>query len=382
LNIELLINNYSSNEFDSRFRGIIQDIKLQSPLILIQGGYGKRNTGDDALLLVIYNKVKEIVPNSRVVALCHFPDDISKRYQIEAYHFAEKKAIYLLFKADMLIIGGGGIVNKINTFSGLKSFRIFDPKGKYLFLTSLLMKLRGKKAVFYVVGITSIPDAGVRYLMKLVLPKADLIGVRDVMSLGLLKELKLDKGVILCHDPALNLPAAPESDAIELLANYNVNIKNDELIGINVRQVQNEETNQKTIKEMVLLVDKLTESNNRIKIIFFPIGMHPTKPLENDLIIGRQIAKNIKNKERFILLDEYYSPMLTKALLGKMKILILSRLHSLILSCEYKIPTIIITYDDKVTQFGQMAGYDKIIPLEEINSDGIIRIIREDLRVG
>ena len=96
MNRQNLREKYPIGPFEEQLERILKGIPKQKPLILIQGGYGKNNTGDDALLLAIRQKVLEIVPGAHIVALCHGPENVQKLYGIEAAYFTDKKARKLL----------------------------------------------------------------------------------------------------------------------------------------------------------------------------------------------------------------------------------------------------------------------------------------------
>ncbi len=288
MNRQNLREKYPIGPFEEQLERILKGIPKQKPLILIQGGYGKNNTGDDALLLAIRQKVLEIVPGAHIVALCHGPENVQKLYGIEAAYFTDKKARKLLRTCDALIIGGGGIVNKINTYSGLKVFKIFDPKGKFLFFTALFTKLRKKPVVFYVVGMTSIPDALVRFLMKRTLGRVDLLAVRDPVSYQIAGEIAPRQQIFLCHDPALNYRPAVPANIQPVLEQAGVR-EGQEYLVFNARFVLDEAVNAGARAAIAAVIAALSRQMPEKKIILLPISMHPSKRLEDDLQCLREI---------------------------------------------------------------------------------------------
>ena len=276
MNRQNLREKYPIGPFEEQLERILKGIPKQKPLILIQGGYGKNNTGDDALLLAIRQKVLEIVPGAHIVALCHGPENVQKLYGIEAAYFTDKKARKLLRTCDALIIGGGGIVNKINTYSGLKVFKIFDPKGKFLFFTALFTKLRKRPVVFYVVGMTSIPDALVRFLMKRTLGRVDLLAVRDPVSYQIAGEIAPRRQIFLCHDPALNYRPAVPANIQPVLEQAGVR-EGQEYLVFNARFVLDEAVNAGARAAIAAVIAALSRQMPEKKIILLPISLYPPK---------------------------------------------------------------------------------------------------------
>lgn len=361
MNRQNLREKYPIGPFEEQLERILKGIPKQKPLILIQGGYGKNNTGDDALLLAIRQKVLEIVPGAHIVALCHGPENVQKLYGIEAAYFTDKKARKLLRTCDALIIGGGGIVNKINTYSGLKVFKIFDPKGKFLFFTALFTKLRKKPVVFYVVGMTSIPDALVRFLMKCTLGWVDLLAVRDPVSYQIAGEIAPRQQIFLCHDPALNYRPAVPANIQPVLEQAGVQ-EGQEYIVLNARFVLDEAVNAGARAAIAAVIAALSRQMPEKKIILLPISMHPSKRMEDDLQCLREIqAAAEKQGGSSHLLKRYLHPAETQALLAGCSALVMTRLHGLILSFDDTVPTVVLAYEHKVEEFAKMAGYAHIL---------------------
>lgn len=160
-----------------------------APRVVIHGGYGKRNMGDDALFYAIYTRVRKHLPNAKITAICHGPQQLLLwQPDISAFHFKSFKALNSIFKSDVYIIGGGGIINRINTYSGNMTFKLFDMKGKFMLVAALLAQLCGAKSVFYGIGAESFPDIGVKLLTRLAFNYADTVSVRDPLSMQNLKK--------------------------------------------------------------------------------------------------------------------------------------------------------------------------------------------------
>ncbi len=368
MNRNRIREQYPIAPFEAELERILTGIGKKEPLILIQGGYGKNNTGDDALLLAIKSKVLSIVPGARIVALCHGPERVQQLYGMKAAYFTDKKARRLLFSCDALLIGGGGIVNKINTYSGLKVLKIFDPKGKFLFFTSLLTKMRRKPVVFYVVGMTSIPDAMVRFLMKRTLGRVDLLGVRDPRSLEIAKKMARGRKVYLCHDPALDYRPEGQVEIDPLLEQAGL-ATGQRYVVFNARYVLDPAINENVRQAAAAAIAELSAKAPEVGIVLLPLSMHPDKRLEDDLQFLREILQSAEQQGgKAHLLERYLHPAQTQRLIAGSSALIMARLHGLILSCDAAVPTVVLAYDQKVEEFARMAGYAQVLRYDALTA--------------
>ena len=83
---------------------------VDRPKVVLHGGYGKHNLGDDAILDVLLSQIQQHLPTARVTVLAHGPDFVRARYGVPAYHFSALKAIGTILSADLYVIGGRGPV--------------------------------------------------------------------------------------------------------------------------------------------------------------------------------------------------------------------------------------------------------------------------------
>lgn len=365
---------FDIKDFDKNVYRVLKSIKRDAPRIIIQGGYGKNNLGDDALLIVLYNKLKKWFPKSQIIAMCHFPDNVEQMYHIQAVGFKSKKMIKSLLWCDALIIGGGGIVNVVNTYSGFRYLKLLDMKGKFLFLSSLAVKARRKKVIFYGVGMTSIPDEIVRFLMKITLKKADLVGVRDPVSYKKAeKYLKDKRSLYITYDPALDYRGSdPENES-----------QKGKKIIISIRAVPDSEVTAAVGYVMVELINSILENKSDVRIILLPVSCHPDKTVENDVFVCRKIYEEVcKKTDRVMLIDSYLKPQMIQKLLGEASVIVMTRLHGVILSYDFHIPTVIISYNEKVRLFGEMAGYPYIYEYYDLDKDQVISTVNKLLDEG
>jgi polysaccharide pyruvyl transferase WcaK-like protein len=346
------------------------------PRVVLHGGYGKLNMGDDAILHVLLGEIRQAMPDARITVVCHGPGWVRERYEAEACHFASQPALRAILDADLYIIGGGGIVNRINTYSGRARLRVLDPKGKVLFLAARLAGVRGAHVEFHAIGATSVPDPLVGMLARWSLGRADAVSVRDPLSYEVLRGLGCRQGIPVVPDPAMRLVAAPEARAWELLRQRGLDPA-QRLIGLNLRPVGDPASdNARTARTMARLVDWMVHVYDAL-VCFIPFGRHQSKPLENDLNMALRVRDQVRRRDCFHILDHDWSPPEAKAVLGAMGFCLVERLHAALLAAGAGTPVAAICYDQKVDEFMRLAGLgERAIPLAGLTFESARDLVR------
>jgi polysaccharide pyruvyl transferase WcaK-like protein len=345
----------------------LQERGCLHPHVVLHGGYGKRNLGDDAILEVLLAQIQEAIPSAQITVVCHGPTEVRVRHDVSACHFASRAALKAIFTADIYIIGGGGIINRINIYSGFRRLRVLDPKGKFLFVAAAIAKLGGARLHFHAIGATSFPDPVVRWLAPRVLNWADALTVRDGCSQEMLRTAGVRGPIPVIPDPVVRLEPAPPKVARQLLSEAGITL--DRLkVGINFRYVSEPDIdNAQTVRDVARLVEWLQVEQDA-QVIFLPFGRHPSRQVENDLLFAREVAGHLNHHKDFYILESDLRPAEMKAVLGQMDLCLLERLHSVILAAATGVPLISVIYDSKVAAFADMAGLqDTKLPLRQFN---------------
>ena len=358
------------------------------PRVVIHGGYGKNNLGDDALLHVIRHRVLTVFPNAEIHVVCHGPERVIARYAddpagpVTSSHFKSGATVRAVWRSDLYIIGGGGIVNRINAYSGNMVFKALDPKGKFQFFAALLAGWTGAFTLYYGIGAESFPDPVVRGLTRFALKRACVVSARDPLTVANLREIGVTREVVQVLDPALSLEPAPAETADRLLVEAGCLPRGERarpLVGVNFRWVGDPAVdNERTLAEAARLGRELHERG--FDMIFLPISQHPEKHLEDDLDFGRRLRGELGGPAWFSLLETYPGPPVYMALIGACDALVLSRLHAVILGTMMAVPIAIVSYDDKVSEFVKLSGQQRrMIDLRDFTLEALTPALLEML---
>lgn len=312
--------------------------------VLISGYYGFGNTGDEAILETLSKKL--IQAGIEVYVLSASPEETQKRYNVKAFHrFKFNEIIKALKGCDALISGGGSLFQDVTSSGSL-----------YYYLgIVLLAQIMKKKVYVYSQGIGPINKKMNQRIFKRVINRVENISVRDTASYEELHRIGIETLPInLTADPVFLLEPASAKRGMEILSKAGLDINNEFLVGVAVREWMNRE---ESIKKFAEMSDRIIEEFDA-KLVLFPFH-YP-----NDLELALDIVSNMKNKPYII--EEQWKPSEVMSAMGLMHINIGVRLHSLIFSARMGVPMIGISYDPKIDGFLKTMGYESACTYKEL----------------
>lgn len=359
---------YSIIPFFEKFGELLKEKigEKDKPLILLQGGFGKHNTGDDTLMLVAREQILRHYPKAEIVVLCHNPKFLEQDYKIKGVKFKSLRIFYYLFKCDALVVPAGGLTNNIDYNSYIRS--LFNPRGKFVIICMLISVLRHRYTVLFGIGIHEIPDFIVRFLLEITLPRLDLIDVRDNHTVKYVQKIGC-KEVYFSHDPAIAYYPKQEMEWETYKCKWGIQI--DDFIVINYRMVKNAKDSQTALRELSAYIKYIAEKYPSMGIVLMPFSIHPHFPLENDVIAMKKLLDSTKeyiDQQKITLLEEYLTADEVKLIAGHASLLILTRHHAPVLTYSCHIPTIVVSYNYKCREFAVLGDYRYIIDYDKLTS--------------
>lgn len=315
-----------------------------NPKVVISGYYGFNNFGDDAVLSVLINSLK----NNGIENITVFsknPEITKKSYDVRACYSFDIAGLFLnIFKADVLISGGGSLLQDVTSAKSLIYYL-------GVILTALFF---GKKVIIFAQGIGPINNKFLQKLTAFALKQCKYITVRDEKSLKLLENwgLKAD----LVSDPVWN---------IKLRTKYS-----HRGIGIQLRKWES------FSEQMFLDLVKYVAEVYSDKIIFIyalqeSLDLDICNRFEEELLkINPDLHTHVvTNRATFEIVESF----------SHLDELIAMRYHACLLGLKYGIKVLPIVYDPKVEKLA-----DEFNITARINLDGKTDIALKirDLRYG
>lgn len=389
--------------------------------IVLIGGFGWHDIGDEAQLTTPLIYLKKYIPNVQFLVLSDDPEysreyhKVETDYSISHYLFPEtqnmlqkairrfgldiflrgvlllfnanrlrkdKKAFFLnedghrflnnLESGDLLFNVGGGNLNSIWRFGGLYA------KG----LTYLTCSLLKKPIILSGQSIGPLTTWFDRKFAKFSLNKVNAITLRDTTSKSVLKSIGVLKPIIKeTADDAVLLPCATH-EVIEAAFLHEKIDEHYPLIGVNMIGLSHFSTEKlnKATQILAQVADHLI-SELDARIVFVPTEYIAVAD-DRDAISEVLKLMEYKDKSRIIMTE--YDDKTLKGIVGQMDLIIGLRYHFIVFATTMHVPSIGIYldkyYEMKIKGILELMGQEKYAcDIDKINSEDIIELVKETL---
>jgi len=322
--------------------------------IAIFGSYSGHNAGDDAILYSVlttlsekFKEVKFIIPVKRP----HFYKKEFSEFNVEWVPLGKKylskkffgwQPYYAILKSDCIIMTQNMFFDyKVNQrgFNVLKDWNL---------QIRLAYKL-GKKIIGYNIGFGPIRTEFGAKLVQNILSKCDFIILREHEGK---EEIRKLEGVVcpiyLGADPAINNTPISKKESEDILSEFNFETDKP-LIGINANKYIGdfEITNSKLTQDKYVSI--LSEYANYLNKTY-KTQLVVISTSFDDYEINKEVFDNIKAPKCFIENHQYKHDEIM-GIMGKLDLLVGTRMHACVLSAAMGTPIISINYVPKVKHF-------------------------------
>ncbi|UCH57226.1 MAG: polysaccharide pyruvyl transferase family protein [Candidatus Bathyarchaeota archaeon] len=339
--------------------------------LVFGGWFGSANLGDDAILIGLRRLLTKCIPGVEIVALSTDPVYTKRICGVEAIPLRSPKELLnpskwwevnaykrIFSEVDACIMTGGTPIYDYGHLS------------RTIHLT--LPKLLGKKLICFGIGAKPIHSTTGRLLIKNLLRQANAISTRDHPSKIVLKDLGLDKEIMVTGDSALFLEPEPASERI--LESSTVDIGTP-VFAVCPRALSqdykrhyhsplSEDIIAQIRRSVARTADRLSETG--LHVVFIPL--HRVPP-DDDLMEVARIRALMREPSKVV--TSISTPGELMGVLGRMELVLGLRLHALILGAAHGIPVIGIDYDPKIRGFMELAGIPEYLCQLEIDSESL-----------
>lgn len=327
--------------------------------IVLSGFYGLGNTGDEAILKAIVDNLRSELDNPDITVFSLSPEETAKQYNVKTvyrgWRHGNKEKVRALRKADLLISGGGGLLQDTYPTKFL-----FGPLPYYLLIV-FLAKLCGTKVMFFSQGIGPVTSRWGKFLMRLFANLADFVTVRDQYSKDYLHSLKVTRPeTVVTAD--IVFAFKPDEDNV---AYASLGLTGDErLVAVAPRPWFDHE--DEYIEKLAWVLDELIEQRGVLPVF---VPMEPPY----DTNVSKKVLAKMKHASKTKLLGESFSPNEFYNFISKTELVIALRLHALIFGALSTVPHIGLSYDQKVESFLKRSGmWDKSFPLGDFTKEELL----------
>jgi polysaccharide pyruvyl transferase WcaK-like protein len=323
---------------------------------IIFGNFGARNFGDEAILAGELNELKKIA-NLKITVVARFPEEVRKMHGVSAispYLFHD--IMREIKRSDFVIVGGGGLINKVER--GMVGF-LFQLYIIFLFL--LFPRLQKKKVYVLGVGIYNNSHPIILQLALPLLRRVTVITVRDLHSYEFLKSKKVM--VRLFKDNSFLMSLVPIRKVLQDTYFKRWYSKNRINIGISLIKPDNKKEEKHLVAELVSFISK----NHAVADFwFYSSDCNPS--YFNDEKFGHLLHEAVREKVgkdiHFFFIPTNWHPQTFFSSLKLMDFVIAMRLHVAIFAYRNDKDFVTISYDKKCASFSTSIGKDFV----EINN--------------
>ena len=314
--------------------------------VAISGYYGFKNFGDEAILGVLVNHLKQL----NDVDITVFSSDVdytSKTYSVNSVkRFDLKNVIKTIRNSDVLISGGGSLLQDVTSLKSVV----------YYSLIIALGILFNKKVIIFAQGVGPLNKKVSQLIVSNLLKNCSLVTVRDEKSLALLRNWGINADLVC--DPIYSLDVVQEF--------------NENTVGVQLREFKT--MNYNLLHKLALFIAEKF-SDKKIEIF----SLQESQDLE--------LCKNFENILK-TLNPEIKTEIVTDNIvnrISKLSYLIAMRFHAILVALKCGIKTSAINYDVKVEKLANEANIPLISmdahenfetiykKLENLNKDDLLK---------
>ncbi|MGD1065319.1 MAG: polysaccharide pyruvyl transferase CsaB [Vulcanimicrobiaceae bacterium] len=307
-----------------------------APRFLLSGYYGFGNLGDEALLEIIVQQLRDRWPACEVDVLSGDPIQTERTYAVEATPRMDRGHVKAAIdRADVVLSGGGGLLQNVTSLRSLLYYGAVIRSAVHA----------GKPTMVFAQSIGPLDFWG-RAVVRNCCKGLTAATVRDEQSRALLHGLVPDVPIERTADPVFLFQ--PGGEPLDLAAEGLAD-EGTPLVVISMRKWQGAEA---TAQALAFVVDRIA---NRFgaRVAFLPLG-GPTDAEVSTTVIRRCASTPV-------LLPDY--PLGQAAqVIGRASLVIGMRLHALIIAARLGVPFMSLPYDPKVAAL----THDLHYPLEPL----------------
>lgn len=287
--------------------------------ILVVGGYGYRNAGDEAILSGLLTSLA----GRRVTVVSRSPAETEALHGVPAVGIGG--AVEALRRHRTLLIGGGGLF-------GTDMGRL----GRLLPAYGIVASAIGRTVMVEGVDIDDAMPGVTRALVRGLLSRAAHVTVRDSASATTLEAWGVNADVE--PDLSARMVSAPASVGLGLLRDAGIE-PDRPVVGLALTAV-----NDRMAGRAMAAVAAAMERHPGLQFCFIPMSQHPFVSRQNDLLLARRLRRM---RPELRILGGNHHPGAILAVFGALDAAVCMRYHSLLFAHRSGVPIIPIPYADK-----------------------------------
>ena len=346
---------------------------------LLMGYYGVGNLGDEMMLVCLRDWLERqgfaltvLSERPAVVSMSHGLPAVENVPLLGEWAWRKswlkggaRRVIRALASTDVLVVGGGDLIRDD------LGWRIFFFTMEKL-ITAILM---GKKVYLVNTGIGQLSTRYGRAVLKWTLQRCSRIIVRDARSEKICRELGITEQVSLAPDIALALPDLLKTRKPNSRAGRGKKPYVLVCLRHNPQTFRSYEMTDQRIRTLAQSLDDLIERHN-VDVVFLPLHAPLANGRSDGFLQGR-VAKAMVHSDRVQLRSWTEDLNEVCAWVREAQIVVAMRLHAAVLAQAYGRPCVLMPYDRKVREFGDLMGIRHSIEAAALDDSASVKGVLE-----
>ena len=288
--------------------------------ILVIGGYGYRNAGDEAILAGLLR----LLGRDRVTVVSRSPAETAARHSVETVSI--RGALSALRGHRGVVIGGGGLFG-----------RDMGLLGRLLPLFGLFASAIGREVALVGIGIDGDVSAPSARLTRAVARRAMTVVVRDRESAELLASHEIRAQ--LQPDLSALVPSAGRREGLKALRASGFDPGRRPVVGLCLTAVD-----ATLVEPVVAAVLGAVDALPEVDFCLIPMSRHPFVAAHNDELLARRL---VAVRPRLRILEGGDDPARLLGVFEALSGAVCMRYHSLLFAERARIPIVPIAYAEK-----------------------------------
>ncbi|HEX6589371.1 MAG TPA: polysaccharide pyruvyl transferase family protein [Longimicrobiales bacterium] len=330
--------------------------------VIVHGFYGAGNVGDEAILSVL---LRDLARDAAVtpVVFSSRPREVRRLHGVPSLDpngVAGLAGWWRLRRSRAFILGGGGLLKDYGE----------SPEGARAWLRWLRRaRGAGHQRAVWAVGVENLRFAETRRSIRETLEEVDLVTVRDEASMRRLREIGVTRPIGLAADPAVTL-----ADARRRVRRW----RDRPRIAVCLRHwfrfgptIADPQQNERMLDALARALDfAVAEWDARIEFVPFR-----TAGYDDDRRVMRSVSGRMRHGGDSIH-QSRPTPERAAELLADADLVVGMRLHSVILATAAGVPTLALSYMEKVADYMSTIHQERYcMPVEEAAPDRLLDML-------
>lgn len=314
---------------------------LEGRRVLLIGGYGVGNLGDEAILAGLIQE--HDLWGATVVS--YDPAVTERLHGVRAVSPFSARFVQAFARAEHVVIGGGGM---FSAYMG--RFARAIP------LVGLAAQRLGKRVEYRAIGAYPGTPRLAAMALGFGAQRADRVTVRDDSSVAFLRALGVRRPVERVPDPALALDPCPPARARALLAAHAPGLDGP-FAAFGVRRLKDAKAHRRMELALAGVCGELRREG--VQPLFVPFSRHPYEPLEDDDVYARELVAALGVGT---VLEGDHHPRDVLGVLREAELVVAVRFHALVFGLRAERPVVALPYDAKCVDLLREAGLEAALP--------------------